>query len=473
MAGNVRSTQKQPHDGRGLVRWVILLGVLVSSSLHAQPLPGDVTPSHVAAPTVRLADVDAAYVPYVAPAGDAQPPVGPVPGFVEVPVYGSNPSDVRGLVFTVDYDQIFLMFVDFRQVSDAWIPGQQFRSQGNATGGRVGITFTRYSGRGDADENGEILLGFVQFALNDLDPAVQTPSPRAIDVRLETADSSSYYYRTGPDGSEEQLDTDLTDGTISLFFEDRVDLASGVISPVAQKIAVPLYLTVLRPTSSPAQFTVDYDQIFLHFDGARPTVPGIFLGDEIVKVVRPENEGADDGPTFTTLTFTLNTEEIEGPLLRRHVADLDFTYTGEDPGEDHLSVSVQLVSTNSPVEPQDKGTRERIVAHIQIGSPYFVRGNVTSRYDVLSDGTLEVGMPQLVDVTLIFQYLMAGGALDCKVAADTDGNSELNVTDAILLLQYLYDSGLPPVDPFPEAASLADYETEHGCDKSLPHFYLK
>ncbi len=113
------------------------------------------------------------------------------------------------------------------------------------------------------------------------------------------------------------------------------------------------------------------------------------------------------------------------------------------------------------------------MAHIQIGSPYFVRGNVTSRYDVLSDGTLEVGMPQLVDVRLIFQGLMAGGTLDCKVAADTDGNGELNVTDAILLLQYLYDSGLPPVDPFPKAASLADYETPYGCDKSLPHFYLK
>ena len=474
MAGNVQSTQKKPHEGRGLGRWVILLSLVVSSSLRAQPAPFDVTPSQVDAPTptVRLADVDAAYMPNVAPEGDAQPPVGPGPVLVEVPVYGSNPSDVSGLVLTVDYDQIFLRFEAFRQVSDAWIPGQQFRSQGNGTGGRVGITFTRYSGRGDAEENGEILLGFVQFALNDLDPAVQTPSPRAIDVRLETADSSSYYYRTGPDGSEEQLDTDLTDGTISLFFEDRVDLASGVISPVAQKIAVPLYLTVLRPTSSPAQFTVDYDQIFLRFDGARPTVPGIFLGDEI-KVVRPENEGADDGPTFTTLTFTLNTEEIEGPLLRRHVADLNFTYTGKDPGEDHLSVSVQLVSTNSPVEPQDKGTRERIVAHIQIGSPYFVRGNVTSRYDVLSDGTLEVGMPQLVDVTLIFQYLMAGGTLDCKVAADTDGNGELNVTDAILLLQYLFYGGLAPVDPFPEAASLAAYETPYGCDKSLPHFYLK
>ena len=473
MAGNVRSTQKQPDGGRGLGRWVILLGVLVSSSLHAQPLP-DVTPSHVAVPTLRLADVDAAYLPYVAPAGDAQPHVGPVPGLVEVPVYGSNPSDVRGLVFTVDYDQIFLTFKAFRQVSDAWIPGgQRVRIEDNPTGGRTRITFTRYPGRDDVDENGEILIGFVQFALNEVDPAAQTASPRAIDVRLEAADSSSYYYRTSPDGSEVRLDTDLTDGTISLFFEDRAVLGSGVVSPVAQDFALPLYLTVLKPSSSLLQLTVDYDQIFLHFNGARPIVPGIFQGDEKFEEVKSEGEGADDGPTSTTLTFTLNTEEIDGPLLRRHVADLNFTYTGEDPSEGQMNVSVQLVATDSPAEPQVKGTSERIVAHIQIGSPYFVRGNVSSRYDLLPDGTPVFDGPTIGDVQGIFQHLLAGGSLPCEVAADTDGNGELNVTDGITLLGHLFGSGLPPAAPFPEAGPLADYETDLPCDQSLPYFYLK
>ena len=117
-------------------------------------------------------------------------------------------------------------------------------------------------------------MGFVQFALNDVDPAAQTDSPRAIDVRLGATDSGSYYYRTDPDGSEVRLATDLTDGTISLFFEDSVVLGSGVVSPVAQDIAVPLYLTLLNPSDVEKQFTVDYDQIFLRFIDARPTAPG-------------------------------------------------------------------------------------------------------------------------------------------------------------------------------------------------------
>ncbi len=68
---------------------------------------------------------------------------------------------------------------------------------------------------------------------------------------------------------------------------------------------------------------------------------------------------------------------------------------------------------------------------------------------------------------------MAGGTLRCEIAADADGNGVVNVTDAILVLEYLFSSGLPPAAPFPEAGALADYETELGCDTSLPYFYAK
>ena len=57
---------------------MILLGLLVgsslvSSALRAQPLP---VPSSVGAPSVRLGNVEAAYIPYVPAAGDVAPPAG-------------------------------------------------------------------------------------------------------------------------------------------------------------------------------------------------------------------------------------------------------------------------------------------------------------------------------------------------------------------------------------------------------------
>lgn len=466
MARNVR-TQKQPHVGRGLGRWFILLGLLVSSSLHAQPLPGDAAAAEAGPAEVRLANVDAAYVPYVAPVGDAAAAVGEaVPGLVEVPVYGRNSGDSRGLVLAVDYDQTFLRFEAFRKVSDAWNREQVSKDNPN---GRAKITFTRYSRRGVVDEDVEFLIGYVQFALNEVDVTELPASPHAIDVLLQgSAERSSYYYETDLDGNEVRLDTDLSDGKISLFFKDGAFLGSGVVSPVQQDFSLPLHLTVLKP-DGPVVLTVDYDQTFLRFRGAG-LVPGIIPAGGIVELEPETVEGAAGA---TVLSLTLNPQDFDGPLLREHVADLTFNYTGRDPDEGHVNVSVKLVSPDAPSESQEKGAREWLVAQIEIGSPYFVRGNVSSEYGVSSNGTRIYSKTGLVDVQLIFQFLMAGGDLPCHVAADVDASGGVQLTDAVMLLGYLYGSGSLPSAPFPEAGWLEDYEVELGCEKSLPYYLLK
>jgi hypothetical protein len=454
---------------------VILLGLLVgsslvSSALRAQPLP---VPSSVGAPSVRLGNVEAAYIPYVPAAGDVAPPAGPVPGIVEVPVYGRNTGRAEGLVLTVDYDQVFLRFEAFRRVSDGWIR-EQVSLQSNLAGSRVRITFRRYSGRAVENDGEDFLIGYVQFALNEVDSTERAVSPRTIAVRLQgEEDVSSYYYRFGPNGSEVRLDTDLTDGRITLFFVDGVSLGSGVVSPVEQDISLPLYLTVLKPTDAPIQLTVDYDQVFLRYIRALPFAPEVFRGDGIVDDVQPEGEERPAGAASVRLTLTLNPEAINGPLLRRHVADLYFTFTGEAPGDGRVDVTAGIVATQGPAEPQAKGGKAQIVAHIQVASPYFVRGNVSSVYDVLPDGTRILSRTGLQDVGLILHYLTAGGDLPCRVAADIDASGKVNLTDAVMLIEYLYGSGPFPRAPFPEAGWLVDHEVELGCEKSLPYYQPK
>jgi hypothetical protein len=170
--------------------------------------------------------------------------------------------------------------------------------------------------------------------------------------------------------------------------------------------------------------------------------------------------------------MTLDPEAIGGPLLRRHVADLVFTYTGAEPGGGHTDISVQLVASGGvPGEPRDKGgAKARLPAQIRVGSPYFVRGNIAARYDPLPDGTHLLAPPAISDVSLIFQYLMSAGDLPCHVAADVNASGKVDLTDAVMLLGYLFSSGPPPSAPFPGAGWLSDYDRDLGCERSLPYY---
>jgi hypothetical protein len=78
----------------------------------------------------------------------------------------------------------------------------------------------------------------------------------------------------------------------------------------------------------------------------------------------------------------------------------------------------------------------------EAGTP-FVRG------DVNADGAIDLGDP----IRLIFA-LYGGGSIDCLQSADTDDGGGLDLTDAIVLLNYLFLSGSPPPAPFPECGAV-------------------
>jgi hypothetical protein len=71
--------------------------------------------------------------------------------------------------------------------------------------------------------------------------------------------------------------------------------------------------------------------------------------------------------------------------------------------------------------------------------PLFVRG----------DANLDFRL-NIADPIFILSFLFAGGpARDCKDAMDLDDDGEVDVSDAIALLGYLFLRGVPPAPPFP------------------------
>ena len=71
--------------------------------------------------------------------------------------------------------------------------------------------------------------------------------------------------------------------------------------------------------------------------------------------------------------------------------------------------------------------------------PFFVRG------DANADGALVVSDPV---ATLAF--LFAGVEADCLDALDADDSGEIDLTDAVYALHYLFLGGPAPRGPFPD-----------------------
>ena len=87
-------------------------------------------------------------------------------------------------------------------------------------------------------------------------------------------------------------------------------------------------------------------------------------------------------------------------------------------------------------DPEDEGAW-RLDYSIECPPAQFVRGDV--------DGSGEVGFPDL------FYYMLASHMPDppCRDAADVDDSGVIDVADVFSLVDYLYNDGPPPAEPFP------------------------
>ena len=61
------------------------------------------------------------------------------------------------------------------------------------------------------------------------------------------------------------------------------------------------------------------------------------------------------------------------------------------------------------------------------------------------DSTINVA-----DAITTLAYLFTGGTIPCDNAADSNDDGTLNIADAIALLGYLFSGTTPPPPPFPD-----------------------
>jgi hypothetical protein len=91
---------------------------------------------------------------------------------------------------------------------------------------------------------------------------------------------------------------------------------------------------------------------------------------------------------------------------------------------------------------------------------HFVRGDVDT-----------TGGPNLADITLLLKALFLGESrLPCRDAADVNDDGVVEITDAVLLIEHLYQSGAPPRAPYPAPGMDPAAGGSLGCDEPLPFF---
>jgi len=121
----------------------------------------------------------------------------------------------------------------------------------------------------------------------------------------------------------------------------------------------------------------------------------------------------------------------------------------------------RLVAFSPQVPPETGQVTLRLsYGGIEIEGPVFTyRGTLFVRGDVNGDGTVDRR-----DVTALLSFIhgvqIVGGPLD---AADVDDNGLINTADAWYLLSYLFTTGAPPPEPFPEPGEDPTADTLEGC----------
>ena len=73
----------------------------------------------------------------------------------------------------------------------------------------------------------------------------------------------------------------------------------------------------------------------------------------------------------------------------------------------------------------------------------------------------------MTDPIQILLWLFRGGELACQDTADIDDDGQVNLTDAIALLNFLFQGGPAPQAPYPETG-IDPTEDELECEAAPP-----
>lgn len=404
-------------------------------------------------------------------------------GTVSIPIYVKNEQETDGLFVTIDYDELFLGYAWYRNASPDW------RAEGVSPygPGRITILLKRTVRTSPSDsqaEAPEVLALHAVFYLKDGDELkdhalggngtlgpFMAKAPFYLGGSVDGYSTETYFFtQTGAQGTHKPVKTKATPGSALIYYRSGVEAGSGGVTRTEQEFTLPLFLTYIEGAEKTFSIGIDYDELFLGCLGVRGVRP-------------PAELEWQDAPGGGRVTFKIALGEKDpAAFCRLHVADIRFWYNGKPFGADHMLIEPELVidplaegAVAKDPAPDGGGRADGAGAStpgaepglVEILPAYFVRGNADSSYR--TSGAFFAG-GDTRDVHSILKAIFLGGdTLPCEDAADLDDDGTVELSDAILLLNFLFRGGAPPASPFP-ASGIDETLDSLGCELPLPYF---
>lgn len=425
---------------------------------------------------------------------------------ISVPIRIAGNRQANYVQLSVDYDRERLSFRELRIEDEQWVlwPGMPVTVDPE---GRILATLIDLGGgpRPPPHEQGLHVVSLVYDLLPGnlpadnyrlLAPLSFTPfdsQSLTQDPREETL--AGILDRSDEDSALQLVQAHLSDGGVSVYYANGIEIGGGGMTSREQSFTLPLYITHLGEIDA-ISVGVDYDELILNLTRVHPmNLPAgeIDPANATAIFYRSSPAGAD-----FRLDLSGYGEAAGGFLLREHVADLEFHYAGSVEVGDGAGqggpvnfVGAQLIVQPSLIhglgEGRAAGNRNQglklLPGHLRILRPYFVRGNVGSSilgYNPPEDGAALARetfrtAPTLSDSVAILRWLFAPEpgreSITCMEAADTDDDGNIQIDDAVLLLTSLFIGGDNPAAPFPyPGTDSAHSALDMGCDVPLPVF---
>lgn len=413
-------------------------------------------------------------------------------GQVEVPIWIRGATGSDGLQVSIDYDEVYMGYAWYRTSHTNW------RVERVAPYGRDRITFIlRQNNKNLLPQDPleeEIALHAV-FYLKEASPQDIAESFRK-ETRLslgaqgpQGSIDSFFFNIDASNDNYKPVRTRTSDGGVTIYFRDGVEIGGGLLTRTEQAFSLPLYLTYLdsagtndggadpaAPVERVFTVSIDYDEVFLGLVGIMGRNPPL-EGPEAEHPVAFERVKKGSGRLQLRLL-----ESMPRQSCRLHVADLFFKYTGLPPDDDRMLIEPTLelpglLAADPEVDGENKtdggaaahspGTEPGIVEFLPA---HFVRGNVDSSAARNGRGVVNF-VADPTDVILILEAVFLGGrALPCADAADANDNGRIELSDAVSILNHLFRGGPPPVSPYPAPGVDADATDTLGCDRPVPYF---
>lgn len=417
-------------------------------------------------------------------------------GLVAIEARVRNFEAADGLQFLLKYDSALLQFSSVEQ--GAWaIQQAQFDEEG-----QIKLRWKRPTSwpgpeleeeTGGAAATKGTLIGTMFFStVPRANDEVVTALRHQALIRLDRKNlrGGSYFYAaSGSAGSTTIVPSQLTDATVTVYHRSGLELGWGEITRTAQTFRLPLYMTRVEDGAvPPLSGGIDYDELFLRVAEIEGLTPPLTTKHIPLRTSAGPSEGQERAPrTRFELRFDL---DVRGPFLRQHIANVVLTYLGQadgggeevggeeagtalgllpalleadgtrPEGDDMLGAGVGLEGLEGENSSQLRDDPHAFVRVLPLDPAYFVRGNVTS----------EPGAGDLTSVRRILNALFLGGTrLPCEQAADVDGSGVIELTDAVLLLNSLFNDGPDPAQPYPQP-DFAPAPSPLSCEEPFPFF---